>query len=248
MSSSDVEYLWASIRGRASAEGIRWLEESVEAVAGEPGTIAAVFPAVGRKVGRVPLDPEADADDLHAWRLDDAGRALLLAALGARVGGELEELYRYGDADERRGVLRALPLLPVGNSAVPLVEDALRTNDLRLIAAALGPYAFERLDDAALAQGILKCVFLEVPISPLEGLDARATPEMARMLADYVHERVAAGRDVPAEVWRIIERFPPPEELDAIIAELRHPVDERRQAAERALAHSRVLRSRDANL
>jgi hypothetical protein len=221
MISPDVEDLWASIRGRASAEGIRWLEESVEAVAGEPGAIAAVFPAVGRKVGRVPLDPEADPDDLHAWRLDDAGRALLLAALGASGGGELEELYRYGDADERRGVLRALPLLPVGDSAVPLVEDALRTNDLRLIAAALGPYAFERLDDAALAQGILKCVFLEVPISPLEGLD---------------------------EVWWIIERFPPPEELDAIIAELRHPVDERRQAAERALAHSRVLRSRDANL
>ncbi|HEX5975373.1 MAG TPA: hypothetical protein VFY57_09470, partial [Rubrobacteraceae bacterium] len=71
MISPDVEDLWASIRGRASAEGIRWLEESVEAVAGEPGTIAAVFPAVGRKVGRVPLDPEADPDDLHAWRLDD---------------------------------------------------------------------------------------------------------------------------------------------------------------------------------
>jgi hypothetical protein len=68
------------------------------------------------------------------------------------------------------------------------------------------------------------------------------------MLADYVHERVAAGRDVPAEVWRIIERFPPAEELDAIIAELNHPVDERRHAAERALAHSSVLRSRDANL
>lgn len=248
MISSDIEDLWASIRGLASAEGVRWLEESVEALAGDAGAIAAVFPAVGRKVGRVTLDSEADPNDLHTWRLDDAGRALLLAALGARVEGELEGLYRYGDADERRGVLRALPLLPVGDSAVPLVEDALRTNDLRLIAAALGPYAFQRLDDATLAQGVLKCVFLEVPISPLEGLDRRATPEMSRMLADYVHERVAAGRDVPAEVWRIIERFPPAEELDAIIAELNHPVDERRHAAERALAHSRVLRSRDANL
>jgi hypothetical protein len=173
---------------------------------------------------------------------------LLLAALGARVGEELGELYRYGDADERRGVLRALFLLPVGDSAVPLVEDALRTNDLRLIAAALGPYAFQRLDDAALAQAILKCVFLEIPIAPLEGLDGRVTPEMARMLADYVHERVAAGRDVPADVWPIIERFPPAGELDAIVAELDHPVDERRQAAGRALAQSTVWRSPDANL
>jgi hypothetical protein len=245
---SDPEDLWASIRMLAPAEGVRWLEEKVEGVAEDPGAIMAAFPAVGRKVGRTTLDPEADPHDLHAWRLDDAGRTLLLVALGDRLGGELEELYRYGDADERRGVLRALPLLPVGASAVPLVEDALRTNDTRLITAAMGPYAFDHLDDATLAQGVLKYVFLGIPISPLTSLNERATPEMARMLANYAHERVAAGRDVPAEVWPVIERFPPEEELNAIVAELDHPVGERRRAAERALAHSQVLRSRDANL
>jgi hypothetical protein len=248
MTPYDLKDLWDFVRERASAEGVRWLEERVEVVSGDPGAIVAVFPAVGRNVGRATLDPEAHPHDLHAWRLDDAARTLLLVALGERLGGELEELYRYGDADERRGVLRALPLLPVGDLAVPLVEDALRTNDTRLIAAALGPYAFERLDDATLAQGVLKCVFLGIPISRLQGLDERTTPEMARMLADYVRERVAAGRDVTAEVWPIIDRFPPEEEFNAIVAELDHPVDDRRRAAKRALAHSEVSRSRDANL
>ncbi len=243
----DTEHLWISVRERASADGIRWLEEKTEAVARNLGAIAAAFPAVGREVGRTTLDPH-DPDDPHTWRLDDAGRALLLVAIGERVREEIHGLYRHGDANERRGVLRALLFLPVGDSAVPLVEDAIRTNDTNLIAAALGPYAMQRLDDAALAQAVLKCVFVGVPISPLDGLEDRTTPEMSRMLADYAHERIAAERDVPAEVWPVIERYPPREEIAEIFSELDHPISERRHAAERALRDSHLLRSRDANI
>ena len=39
------------------------------------------------------------------------------------------------------------------------------------------------------------------------------------MLAAFVHERVAAGRDIPAEVWTVIDRHPPDAELAAIEAE-----------------------------
>ena len=84
---------------------------------------------------------------------------------------------------------------------------------------------------------MLKCVFIGVPIAPLDGLPARATPETARMLAAFVHERVAAGRDVPAEVWDVIDRHPPAEELAAIEAERTSEFEDRRQAAERALRH-----------
>ena len=167
--------------------------------------------------------------------LDDAARTLLLAALGDRVEQELRELYRYGDAAERRGLLRALPFLPLGDRALDLVDDAIRTNDTRLIAAALGPYATEHLPDAAYDQAVLKCVFIGVPIAPLDGLPARATPETARMLAAFVHERVAAGRDIPAEVWDVIDRHPPEQELALIESERQSPFEDRRAAAERAL-------------
>src|SRR5699024_12122804 len=46
-----------------------------------------------------------------------------------RTLGELADLYRYGDGDEKRAVLRALDLF--GPEAGTLVEDALRTNDIR---------------------------------------------------------------------------------------------------------------------
>jgi hypothetical protein len=125
----------------------------------------------------------------------------------------------------------------VGGRAAGLVDDAIRANDTRLIAAALGPYATAHLDDAAYDQAVLKCVFVGVPIAPLDGLPGRATAGTARMLAAFVHERVAAGRDIPAEVWDVIDRFPPHTELAAIEAELQSAFPDRREAAERALRH-----------
>ncbi len=99
------------------------------------------------------------------------------------------------------------------------------------------------LDDAAYDQAVLKCVFIGVPIAPLDGLLTRATPETARMLAAFVHERVAAGRDIPAEVWTVIDRHPPVDELAAIEAERASEYADRRAAAERALARSPSGRS-----
>ncbi len=219
------------LEDRVSPEALAWLQEAAAEVAAEPAKIATRFPAVGRKVGREPLDPGADPDDVHAWTIDDAARTVLLQAL-ARPEDEIHDLYRFGDAAERRGILRALEYLDV--DALDLVEDAIRTNDTRLIAAALGPYATERLSGAAYDQAMLKCVFVGVPITPLHGLD-RVTPDGARMLAALVHERVAAGRDVPAEVWTVIDRHPPEDEIAAIVAELNSPYEDRRVAAERAL-------------
>jgi hypothetical protein len=223
------------LRERVTPEGLAWLEEAREDVARDPAKLRTRFPMVGRKVGREPLDPEADPANVHAWTVDDAARTLLLVAADAEA--ELADLYRYGDAAERRGLLRALAHLDVGDRALWLIDDAIRTNDTRLIAAALGPYATEYLPDAAYDQAVLKCVFVGVPISGLDGLPARVTPDGARMLAAFVHERVAAGRDVPAEVWTVIDRFPPAAEIAAIHAELDSEFADRRAAAARALSH-----------
>ncbi|MGH2855288.1 MAG: EboA domain-containing protein [Solirubrobacteraceae bacterium] len=223
--------------GHTSAPAGRWLDWARGEVERDPGAIATLFPAVGRAVGRAPLDPRARAGDVHAWTVDAAVRTLLLVALGPAVGGQLTPLYRHGDTAERCGILRALAFLSVEDAVgVPLVEDALRTNDLHLIAASLGPYAFARLDDAAVAQAVLKCVFVGVPLAGLAGVEERATPDMAGMLARYAHERVAAGRAVPDEVWPLIDRFPPSRELAAIEAELSHQEPGRRRAAQGALA------------
>ncbi|MBV1848535.1 EboA domain-containing protein [Catellatospora sp. NEAU-YM18] len=183
------------------SEGPTWLRGALARVAAEPARIGGFFAAAGRRCGRESL---ATAP---GWSADEAARALLLSALPAdEVAGQARELYRHGDAAERRAVLRALPLLPVGPDAVDLLHDAIRTNDTRLVAAALGPYA-RHLDAAAWRQAVLKCVFMGIALSAVDGLDRRADRELAAMLAGLSAERHAAGRTLPDDAARLLERL-----------------------------------------
>ncbi|WP_199836462.1 EboA domain-containing protein [Streptomyces sp. CB01373] len=135
----------------------------------------------------------------------DAARVLILHAARADLDA-LTRVYRQGTADERRAVLRALPRLVPGPDALPLVEDALRTNDTRLLAAAVGPYAARHLAPHAWRHAVLKCLFTGVSVDSVTDLGrrARGDAELARMLGDYAAERTAAGRQVPEDLHRVL--------------------------------------------
>jgi hypothetical protein len=184
-----------------------WLAEALARVSVEPAALGRLFPAVSRRCGRLPLaDP---GPELAGWTVDDAARVLLLTALtlsGAELTAEIGALYRYGDAAEKRAVLRALPRLDIGAGGVELLRDAIRTNDPRLVATALGTYA-RQLDDASWRHAVLKCVFMGIPLDTVAGLAERADAELARMLAGLADERRAAGRDFPADAADLLARL-----------------------------------------
>ncbi|MGS2618644.1 EboA domain-containing protein [Micromonospora sp. LZ34] len=177
-----------------------WLAEALRRVAAEPDSIGRWFPAAGRRCGRHELA------DLPGWTADEAARVLLLTTLQAHHAEHADALYRHGDAAEKRAVLKALPLLPIGTAGVPLLHDAIRTNDTRLVAAALGPYA-RHLDPATWRQAVLKCVFTGVPLAVVADLDGRADAELAAMLAALAAERHAAGRSMPADATDLLDRL-----------------------------------------
>ncbi|MEU8255134.1 EboA domain-containing protein [Micromonospora inaquosa] len=177
-----------------------WLDTALRRVTTEPTAITRLFPAVGRRCGRAALP------DAPGWTADDAARVLLLTSLPDEHAEYAERLYQHGDAAERRAVLRALPMLPIGAAGVPLLHDAIRTNDTRLVAAALGPYA-RHLDPAAWRQAVLKCVFSGVPLAGVADLDTRADGELAAMLAALAAERHAAGRELPADATDLLHRL-----------------------------------------
>ncbi|MGC4791184.1 EboA domain-containing protein [Micromonospora sp. DT178] len=189
--------LRAALRGVPDPD---WLDAALRRVATEPAAIDRFFPAAGRRCGRAPL---AGAP---GWSADEAARALLLTALPGDHAAHAQARYRQGDAAEKRAVLKALPLLPIGAAGAPLLHDAIRTNDTRLLAAALGPYA-RHLDPAAWRQAVLKCVFTGVPLAVVHDLDARADGELAAMLAGLAAERQAAGRAMPADATDLLARL-----------------------------------------
>lgn len=135
----------------------------------------------------------------------DSVRALLLTEAHAGLPA-LTRLYEQGTAAERRAVLRTLPARDLGPAALPLVEDALRTNDTTLIAAAVGPYAAAHLDPHSWRHAVLKCLFTGVPVEAVAELArrSRGDAELARMLGDFASERIAAGRPVPAGLHHVL--------------------------------------------
>ncbi|MFG3151970.1 EboA domain-containing protein [Streptomyces sp. NPDC048219] len=188
--------LRAVLTARLDGAARAWLDQALDEAAAHPGAHGPIsvwelrLAEAGRRCGPA-----------HA----DAARVLILHA--ARADADvLSRVYSQGTADERRAVLQALPHLVPGPDALPLVEDALRTNDTRLVAAALGPYAALHLDAHQWRHAVLKCLFTGVPVDQVADLDRRAgaDTELARMLADYAAERTAAGRPVPDDLHRVL--------------------------------------------
>lgn len=191
------------VRLSAALSGNEWLATARARVAAEPSAVGVLLAAAGRNCGRTTLD------GVPGWRCDDAARVLLLDALplrGTALAAEVSAIYRQGDADEKRAVLLALPWLGVRTGCIDVLRDALRTNDARLVAAAMGPYA-RHLDDPAWRDGVLKCVFMGVPLAAVDRLNERADPELARMLGAFSEERRAAGRAMPGDAVALWDRL-----------------------------------------
>jgi hypothetical protein len=190
-----------------------WTATAVGEVTAEPQRIVVLFPAAGRAVGRAPIDPVDDPLGLRHGTVDDRARAELVCALlaalpSAAAATQLADLYRYGDDAERRGVLRGLnestgTAPEVAAVGVELVSDALRTNDPRLVAAALGAFAAEHLDQHGWRHGVLKALFMGIPVEVVADLEQRADPELARMATALIDERRAAGRAVSDDMTRL---------------------------------------------
>ncbi|MFE5811808.1 EboA domain-containing protein [Streptomyces sp. NPDC056479] len=173
-----------------------WLRRALDEATANPGTHGPI------SVWELRI---AEAGRRCGAEYADAARVLILHA--ARADAEaLTRVYFQGTAAERRAVLYALPHLVPGSEALPLVEDALRTNDTRLLAAAVGPYTARHLDPHQWRHAVLKCLFTGVHVDTVADLDRRADgdAELARMLGDYAAERTAAGRCVPADLHRVL--------------------------------------------
>jgi hypothetical protein len=169
----------------------------------------------------VPAD-EGERAALRALGLGDApdaallGRALLLAAVAERAApATLARIvaccWRGGDLEERRAVVRALPLLPDPPDLRWIAREAARSA-VRPVFEALvcdNPYPVARLDDDALATLALRVLHEGVPLGRLVGLGARVTPAMRRMAAELVHARESEGLPVPVDAGRLLHHAGP---------------------------------------
>jgi len=230
-----------------------WLDEQLATLAKDPsdGTLHIALGLVPRRLGKADLAlSAADLDSAdralagwnpQGWSVTDAARILLLASL-PREGKPFAERFRAlcetADVAEAIALYRGLPLYPDPATLEPQVGEGLRSN-VRAVFEAIAhrnPYPRQVFDQHRWNHMVLKALFIDSRLAPIEGLDERANAELARIMCDFAHERWAAGRPVPFEIWRCVGPFAGEAAIKDLARVLSGGADRERRAAALALS------------
>lgn len=172
------------------------------------------------------------------WSLDVAARVLVLVQLSNRstatFPARFKELQRTADFGELMALYCGLPLYAGPEALVEQAAEGLRTNIKAEFAAVAhdNPFPSEQFAENPWNNMVLKALFIGVMLNPIQGLDQRANPELARILRDYAHERWAADRFVSPELWRCIGPFAEGNVLD----DFQRVVDQGNETEQKAAA------------
>jgi len=227
---SDLLRNWISRQLSGAAKD--WFDAQVKKLDTDTSnkTFDIAFGMAPRKLGKDDLT--LTADDLAqaeaarpGWQpgllsLDTAARIYFLIQASndpsIPFAKRFKELHRTADVGELLALYFGLPLYPDPESLVALAADGLRTNikaEFKAVAHN-NPFPLEHFTENPWNNMILKALFIGVMLEPIQGIDQRANPELARILRDYAHERWAAERFVSPELWRCIGPFAVGEYLD----------------------------------
>ena len=256
MSEGARQLLREWLRRQLDAAQNAWLDEQLANLEEDPsdGTLAIALGMAPRRLGKADLQFDAAAArsalegwDPAGWSVVDAARILVLSGLPAeKFAQRFQKLCRTADVAELVSLYRGLPLYPDPAALEPQVGEGLRSN-MRSVFEAIAhrnPYPRRHFDQHRWNHMVLKALFIGSPLAPIQGVDERANPELARILCDFAHERWAASRPVPPDVWRCVGPFAEGAALEDLSRALQSKDNEERRAAVAALSASRDPRAR----
>ena len=232
--------------GGALALLVRWIERSVDqdrfgwfrtmlSAVAEAEDDQALLRAVGlapRKLGKADL--QLSADDLRSAQevrpgfdptglsVDQAARIAFVLASDrgddAAFAARLDALCGTAEINELIAYYRGLAIFPAAPLLRERAAEGVRSAMKPVFEAVAhrNPYPREMFDRSAWNQMVLKALFIETTLAPIQGIDERANEELALMLVDYAHERWAAGRPVSPELWRCVGPHADDRALDAL--------------------------------
>ena len=224
MSDNPSELIHGWLNRQLPEPAEQWLGAQLAKLAAEP-TERGLQIALGMTPRRLGKDDLAlSQDDLAAaaaarpgwdprgWSIDEAARILILLAAGGRgpaFAKRFTDLCQTADAGEAIALYRGLPLYPDAELLEDQAAEGVRSNMRGTFEAVAhrNPYPRERFDENRWNQMVVKALFIGSTMQPIQGLDERANPTLAKILCDYAHERWAAGRPIAPELWRCVGPF-----------------------------------------
>ena len=165
---------------------------------------------------------ESERRPNQIWTLDRVVRVLLLTNVQNKSEEDyyqtIETLFETAEINEAVALYTALPYLKYPEKWLYRATEAIRSN--------MGPvfdalafqnhYPAKYFSESAWNQLVLKCIFNDKPINLIKGLDERTNQNLANILSDFAHERWAAHRSIPPQVWRLVSKFITPTILEDI--------------------------------
>ena len=224
MSDNPSELIHGWLNRQLPEPAEQWLGAQLTKLAEEP-TERGLQIALGMTPRRLGKDDLAlSQDDLAAaaaarpgwdprgWSVDEAARILILVTAGGRgpaFAKRFTDLCQTADAGEAIALYRGLPLYPDAELLEDQAAEGVRSNMRGTFEAVAhrNPYPRERFDENRWNQMVVKALFIGSTMQPIQGLDERANPTLAKILCDYAHERWAAGRPIAPELWRCVGPF-----------------------------------------
>jgi hypothetical protein len=202
--------------------GIAWFRGALRDVthAANQRALGVAIGLVPRRLGKADLAlaaaelARADALrpglDLCDWSVDQLARVALMAAShcgdDAAFASRFDGFCATAEINELIALCRGLPVYPAPALIEPRAREAVRSGMKPVFEAVAhrNPYPHEIFAEEAWNQMVVKAFFMGSTLWPIQGLDQRANPRLARMLVGLAQERWAAQRPVSGEVWRCV--------------------------------------------
>lgn len=243
------------IAARVNPAAMSWIDDRAAAVAtGDKKSLFLAFGLVPRKVGKGDITfSEVDQNGAEAvrpgwnpvgWSLDQLVRTYFVLSFPAtdieRYVQTLDLMFSTGEVGELVALYQALPLLPEPKAHVLRAAEGVRNNIKAVFAAVAhnNPFPSEQFSDDQWNQLVLKCLFIGLSLRPVIGVDERANAKLMGMLVDFAHERRAAHRPIPAELWRCVGPYADDRAIEDLKIALTTGSGAEKQAAALALSTS----------
>ena len=244
------------LEARISTEHLDWLKTQCQKISSSNSDreLHITLGLIPRKLGRADLS--LDKHDLAAanavvhgwnpstWSIDTAARIAVLCKLAdhnpERFKDIITDLCRNADLAEGIALYSGIALYPHSDDLDKLVGEGLRTN-MRAVFEAIAhnnPYPARHFNENRWNHMVLKALFIDSRLAPIQDLEKRANAELATILCDYAHERWATERPVNVELWRCVGPFATGSMIGDLqkVTESRNPIEH--QAGVLALSHS----------
>ncbi|MCG8296108.1 EboA domain-containing protein [Pseudomonas entomophila] len=185
----------------------RWWQQALERLRQSPdANTAALLSSQCKRQLRDQAVPGAEG-----WSAIELARALLQACVvGLQHEADrpalLEQLFQWGDDQEKVALLKALDDLDSEGRCLELALFAGRTSNPRVFAAlALDtPYASRHYPERAFHQLVLKALGMGLDAARVVGLAQRQGATLNQLALDLMDEQLAAGRPVSPSLPRLI--------------------------------------------